>query len=98
MTFPGLARSPGKIIEELEEIVYECPLVIADALEEVGCMSSGILDHCRQTTMNLCAVFDLTDEGSELSARFTQFFRMPGGHLKFAIVYDEVSNLFLGDG
>ena len=39
-------------------------------------------------------MFDLTDEDFEPSARFTQFFPMPGGHLKFAIVYDDVSNLF----
>ena len=25
MPFPGLAKSPGEIIEELDEIVHECP-------------------------------------------------------------------------
>ncbi len=33
MPFPGLARSPGEIIEELEEIVHECPEFYPAVLE-----------------------------------------------------------------
>jgi hypothetical protein len=48
----------------------------------------------RQTSTNLCAVFDLVDDGSDLNLSFTQFHAMPGGHLKFAVVYDEQTKLF----
>ena len=44
--------------------------------------------------MNMCAVLDLQDDGTSLDLSFTQFHSMPGGHLKFSIIYDEVSQLF----
>ena len=33
MPFPGLARSPGETIEELDEIVHECPEFYPAVLE-----------------------------------------------------------------
>ncbi|MBI1368754.1 MAG: hypothetical protein GC162_08900 [Planctomycetes bacterium] len=47
-----------------------------------------------QTTSNIAAVFDLDDDGKDLKLSFTQFFSMPGGHLKFTILRDEPSGLF----
>jgi len=47
-----------------------------------------------QATTNLCAVFDVTDNGKDIEIKFTQFHPMPGGQVKFCIVYDEVSRLF----
>jgi hypothetical protein len=48
----------------------------------------------RQSTTGLCAVFDLNDDGQTLDLRFTQFHPMPGGQLKFCVIWDEVSRLF----
>ncbi|WP_127585276.1 hypothetical protein [Paenibacillus koleovorans] len=47
-----------------------------------------------QTTANLCAVADIADDGSKLDATFVQFSPMPGGHLKFCVIWDEVSCMF----
>lgn len=47
-----------------------------------------------QTTTNLSGVFDLKDDGTKLTLEFIQFNPMPGGHLKFCVVYDEPSKLF----
>jgi len=47
-----------------------------------------------QATTNLCAVFDVTDDGKNIEINFTQFHPMPGGQVKFCIIYDEVSRLF----
>jgi hypothetical protein len=48
----------------------------------------------RQSTTNLCAVFDVTDDGRMLQLSFTQFHPMPGGQVKFCILWDDVSRLF----
>jgi hypothetical protein len=48
----------------------------------------------RQTTTNLCAVLDSTDDGHTLDLHFTEYSPMPGGHLKFCILRDEPSRLF----
>jgi hypothetical protein len=47
-----------------------------------------------QATTNLAAVFDLTDDGENLDLSFTQFHPMPGGQVKFCIIWDDVSGLF----
>lgn len=47
-----------------------------------------------QTTTNLSGVFDLKDDGKDLALSFTQFHPLPGGHLKFCVIRDEVSGLF----
>ncbi len=47
-----------------------------------------------QATTNLAAVFDLTDDGENLDLSFTQFHPMPGGQVKFCIIWDDVSELF----
>ena len=47
-----------------------------------------------QTTANLCAVFDLADEAGKLDLKFTQFSPMPGGQLKFTVLWDEPSKMF----
>ena len=47
-----------------------------------------------QTTTNLTAVFDVTDDGGELKLDFVQFHPMPGAQLKFCIVRDDVSKMF----
>ncbi len=48
----------------------------------------------RQTTAGLCAVLDAGDSGGKLDLKFRQFHPMPGGQLKFCVVWDEVSQLF----
>jgi hypothetical protein len=48
----------------------------------------------RQSTAGLCAVFDLNDDGHNLGLKFTQYHPMPGGQLKFCVIWDEVSQLF----
>jgi hypothetical protein len=48
----------------------------------------------RPTTTNLCAVLDATDDGTKLDLKFTQYAGMPGGHLKFCVLRDDVSKLF----
>jgi len=45
-------------------------------------------------TANLCAVCDLTDDGTDLALEFTQYYPLPGGQNKFCIVSDEPSRLF----
>src|SRR5262249_41064236 len=48
----------------------------------------------RQSTAGLCAVLDLQDKGAQLDLKFRQFHPMPGGQLKFCVIWDEVSQLF----
>lgn len=48
----------------------------------------------RPTVAGLCAVMDVTDDGKELGLKFTHYNAMPGGQLKFCVIYDEVSKLF----
>lgn len=48
----------------------------------------------RQSTAGLCAMFDLRDDGTQLDLKFTQFYPMPGGQLKFCVIWDEVSQMF----
>jgi hypothetical protein len=47
-----------------------------------------------QSTTNVGGVLDLQDNGRELALSFTQFHPLPGGHLKFCVIRDEVSGLF----
>jgi len=47
----------------------------------------------RQSTAGLCAVLDL-DDGGKLDLKFTQYHPMPGGQLKFCVLWDEVSQVF----
>lgn len=48
----------------------------------------------RQTTSNVCAVLDATDDGTKLDLKFTRYNSMPGGNLKFCVLWDETSKLF----
>ena len=48
----------------------------------------------RQSTSGLCAVLDFEDKGGLLDLKFTQFHPMPGGQLKFCVIWDEVSKMF----
>ena len=48
----------------------------------------------RQSTAGLCAVLDLDDDGQKLDLKFTQYHPMPGGQLKFCVIWDEVSQMF----
>lgn len=48
----------------------------------------------RQSTAGLAAVLDFEDKGGPIELKFTQFHPMPGGQLKFCIIYDEKSKLF----
>lgn len=49
----------------------------------------------QQTTTNLAAVLDLEDdESGDMTLSFTQYHPMPGGHLKFCIARDEVTEMF----
>jgi hypothetical protein len=47
-----------------------------------------------QATTNLAAVFDVTDDGRNIALSFAQFHPMPGGQVKFCIVWEEVSRMF----
>lgn len=48
----------------------------------------------RQSTAGLAAVLDFEDRGGPIELRFTQFHPMPGGQLKFCIIWDEQSKMF----
>jgi hypothetical protein len=48
----------------------------------------------RQSTAGLAAVLDFEDKGGPIELKFTQFHPMPGGQLKFCIIWDEQSKLF----
>jgi hypothetical protein len=47
-----------------------------------------------QTTPGLCAVLDLKDDNQNLDLTFTQYHPMPGGQLKFCVIWDDVSRMF----
>nr|WP_127586361.1 sialate O-acetylesterase [Paenibacillus koleovorans] len=49
---------------------------------------------CKQSTANICAVLDVSDDGANLEASFTQYAFMPGGQLKFCVIWDPISRLF----
>ena len=48
----------------------------------------------RQTTSNVCAVLDASDDGTKLDLKFTRYNSMPGGNLKFCVLWDDASKLF----
>lgn len=50
----------------------------------------------RQSTAGLAAVFDFEDKGKDapIELKFTQYHPMPGGQLKFCIIWDEKSKMF----
>lgn len=48
----------------------------------------------RQSTTGLAAVLDFEDKGGPIDLKFTQFHPMPGGQLKFCIIWDERSQMF----
>jgi hypothetical protein len=48
----------------------------------------------RQSTAGLAAVFDVEDDGTKLDLKFTQYYPMPGGQLKFCVLRDEKSQMF----
>ena len=48
----------------------------------------------RQSSAGVCAVLDLEDDGREARLTFNQFSSMPGGQLKFCVIWDAVSKLF----
>lgn len=48
----------------------------------------------RQTTSNVCAVLDASDDGAKLDLKFTRYNSMPGGNLKFCVLWDDASKLF----
>ena len=48
----------------------------------------------RQSTAGMCAVLDFEDKGGPIDLKFTQFHPMPGGQLKFCVIWDEQTKLF----
>jgi hypothetical protein len=48
----------------------------------------------RQSTAGLAAVLDFEDKGGPIDLKFTQFHPMPGGQLKFCVLWDEQSKMF----
>lgn len=48
----------------------------------------------RQSTSGLCAVLDVDDSGGKLDLKFRQYHPMPGGQLKFCVLWDEASQMF----
>jgi hypothetical protein len=48
----------------------------------------------RPSVTGLCAVLDAADDGTRLDLKFTRYNAMPGGHLKFCILRDDVSKMF----
>lgn len=49
---------------------------------------------CAVRKTGICGVFDLDDEADELRLKFRQYHPMPGGQLKFCIIWDELSKMF----
>lgn len=49
---------------------------------------------CTVRKNGICAVFDIEDDGRDLRLAFCQYHPMPGGQLKFCVVWDDVSRLF----
>jgi hypothetical protein len=48
----------------------------------------------RQTTANIGVALDLSDDGQHLDLKFSQYFAMPGGQLKFCVIWDDASKMF----
>ncbi|MES2697839.1 MAG: sialidase family protein [Verrucomicrobiota bacterium] len=48
----------------------------------------------RQSTVGICAVLDLNDDGRNAKLTFNQYSAMPGGQLKFCVLWDEKSQLY----
>jgi hypothetical protein len=48
----------------------------------------------RQSTAGLCAMLDAEDKDGKLALKFTQFHPMPGGQLKFCVIWDDTSHMF----
>lgn len=48
----------------------------------------------RQSTAGLAAWFDFEDKGGPIDLKFTQYHPMPGGQLKFCVIWDEKSQMF----
>ena len=88
--FPGIPETfLGQGGDGFREPWLEQNVIEADGRLRVICrVKNGT------SLMDVCGVLDLEDDGTSLDLRFTQFHPMPGGHLKFSIVYDEVSRLF----
>ena len=47
-----------------------------------------------EATAGICGVCEVTDDGTELTSRFVQFYPMPGGQCKFHIISDPCTGLF----
>ena len=48
----------------------------------------------KQTSANIGILLDLADTGGKLDLQFTQYFAMPGGQLKYCVIWDERTKLF----
>jgi hypothetical protein len=48
----------------------------------------------RQTTANLGVVLDLKEQDGKLALEFSQYFPMPGGQLKYCVIWDDQSRMF----
>jgi hypothetical protein len=82
LTHPRLAALPSQYLEPNVLNVRGQLLVLAT------------VKASRQSTAGLCAVLDLDDDGQKLDLRFRQFHPMPGGQLKFCVLWDETSQMF----
>jgi hypothetical protein len=89
--FPGVPEALGHPAFAGERCQYLEPNVI-DVYGRMRVLAT--VKPWRQSTTGLCAVLDLDDDGERLDLRFTQFHPMPGGQLKFCVIWDEASRLF----
>jgi hypothetical protein len=85
---PDLLSNPK--FAKLDDRVLEPNLIeVRGQLRVLACVKIN-----NQTLSNLCAVFDVHDDGRTIQLRFLQYHPMPGGQLKFCILRDEVSKMF----
>ncbi len=89
--FPGFPESlVNPKFAKLKSHYLECNVIEVQGRPRV---LATVKPHA-QSTAGLCAVFDFDDDGKDLKLRFTQYHPMPGGQLKFCIIWDEVSQMF----
>lgn len=84
--FPGIPNSIGP--------AYDAGWLEQNVIDVDGQLH--VICRVRRGTSitNLGAVLHLTDDGESMNLKFFRYQAMPGGHMKFSIVHDEVSGLF----
>lgn len=89
--FPGMADNLGNAKFDEKGSHYLEPNVI-DVQGRLRMLATVKLRG--QTTANLCALLELSEWEGGLNLSFVQYAPMPGGQLKFCVVWDEISRMF----